>query len=175
MRPDSHRERLLRIMSLGPVIPVVTLADASQALPLARALLAGSVKVIEMTLRTQAGLFAIETIAREMPDVEIGAGTVLDDRQMAAVASAGARFAVSPINPTPLSPNSTTGPCASLRVLHPCKAAEGGDALDGSAFWSTVARKWTDRGQAENRRSPAQELTGAYYHAFTNGSIRQKS
>ncbi len=84
------------IMRLGPVIPVVTLLDAAQAVPLARALVAGGIRVIEMTLRTPAGLDAIRRIAAELPEVVIGAGTVLTSDQADAAIKAGAVFLVSP-------------------------------------------------------------------------------
>lgn len=79
-----------------PVMPVVVINDARQAVPLAEALAEGGLRGIEITLRTPAGLASIAAIAKEMPDFIVGAGTVLDDAQMRAVADAGAGFAVSP-------------------------------------------------------------------------------
>ncbi len=84
------------ILLAAPVIPVVIIDDLTQAVPLARALVAGGLPVIEITLRTQAGLEAIRAIAAEVPDAIVGAGTVLDAAQLADVTKAGARFAVSP-------------------------------------------------------------------------------
>jgi 2-dehydro-3-deoxyphosphogluconate aldolase/(4S)-4-hydroxy-2-oxoglutarate aldolase len=80
----------------GPVIAVVTLERAEDARPLAAALAAGGVRVVEVTLRTPAALAAIEAIAAHVPDVAGGAGTVISPRDFAAAAAAGARFAVSP-------------------------------------------------------------------------------
>jgi 2-dehydro-3-deoxyphosphogluconate aldolase/(4S)-4-hydroxy-2-oxoglutarate aldolase len=80
----------------GPVIAVVTLERAEDARPLAAALVAGGVRVVEVTLRTPAAVAAIEAIAAHVPDVAVGAGTVLTPRDFAAAAAAGARFAVSP-------------------------------------------------------------------------------
>jgi 2-dehydro-3-deoxyphosphogluconate aldolase/(4S)-4-hydroxy-2-oxoglutarate aldolase len=80
----------------GPVIAVVTLERAEDARPLAAALAAGGVRVLEVTLRTPAALAAIEAIATHSPEVTVGAGTVLGPRDFAAAADAGARFAVSP-------------------------------------------------------------------------------
>jgi 2-dehydro-3-deoxyphosphogluconate aldolase/(4S)-4-hydroxy-2-oxoglutarate aldolase len=80
----------------APVIPVVIIDELAQAIPLARALVAGGLPVIEITLRTPAGLEAIRAIAAEVPGAIVGAGTVLDAAQLAAVTQAGARFAVSP-------------------------------------------------------------------------------
>jgi 2-dehydro-3-deoxyphosphogluconate aldolase/(4S)-4-hydroxy-2-oxoglutarate aldolase len=62
--------------TVGPVVPVVVLDDAAQAVPLARALAAGGVKVMEVTLRTLAGVAAIERVAAEVPEVLVGAGSV---------------------------------------------------------------------------------------------------
>ena len=77
-------------------IPVVTFADVKDAVPVARALLAGGVSVIEVTLRTPAGLEAMRLLRSECPDMMMGAGTVLSAAQADAVAEAGAKFLVSP-------------------------------------------------------------------------------
>lgn len=84
------------IANHGPVIPVIVLESVAHALPLARALLAGGVKVLEVTLRTPAGLPAIEAIARELPEAVVGVGTALDAADARRALDAGARFAVSP-------------------------------------------------------------------------------
>jgi 2-dehydro-3-deoxyphosphogluconate aldolase/(4S)-4-hydroxy-2-oxoglutarate aldolase len=83
-------------LSAAGVVPVVVLNDAAHAVPLARALLAGGVGVIELTLRTAAGLAAIKAIATEVPDMLVGAGTVLTTEQVREVKAAGAAFAVAP-------------------------------------------------------------------------------
>jgi 2-dehydro-3-deoxyphosphogluconate aldolase / (4S)-4-hydroxy-2-oxoglutarate aldolase len=83
-------------LTLSPVIPVVTLADAATAVALAQALLRGGVRVIEVTLRNDQGLKAIEAIARAVPQMKVGAGTVLSGADLRAAAAAGASFAVSP-------------------------------------------------------------------------------
>ena len=93
MNPQAGLEPVLRA---APVIPVVTLDDAAQAVPLARALVQGGLPVIEITLRTPAGLEAIRAIAAEVPEAIPGAGTVLTLQQMDDVVRAGARFIVSP-------------------------------------------------------------------------------
>jgi 2-dehydro-3-deoxyphosphogluconate aldolase/(4S)-4-hydroxy-2-oxoglutarate aldolase len=80
----------------GPVIPVIVLQRADDAVPLARALIAGGVRVLEVTLRTPAALAAIAAIARDVPDAIVGAGTVRSDADARAAHAAGARFAVSP-------------------------------------------------------------------------------
>jgi 2-dehydro-3-deoxyphosphogluconate aldolase / (4S)-4-hydroxy-2-oxoglutarate aldolase len=87
---------LAELLARSPVLPVVTIADAATAVPLARALLAGGLSVIEVTLRTPAAAEAIARIAGEVEDVVVGAGTVLSAREMAAAEQAGAQFAVSP-------------------------------------------------------------------------------
>lgn len=78
------------------VLPVVTIEAVDQAVPLAHALLQGGLSAIEVTLRTSAGLPGIEAIARQVPQMMVGAGTVLSPADLTAVAEAGARFALSP-------------------------------------------------------------------------------
>jgi len=87
---------IAEVVGASPVMPVVVLEDAIQAEPLARALAAGGVGVIEVTLRTPTALDAIRRIADAVPDMLVGAGTVLDGEQARAAAAAGARFLVSP-------------------------------------------------------------------------------
>jgi 2-dehydro-3-deoxyphosphogluconate aldolase / (4S)-4-hydroxy-2-oxoglutarate aldolase len=86
----------LQVMQDAPVIPVIVLSDVSQAVPLARALVAGGIRMLEVTLRTPQALACIEAIARELPEAVIGAGTVRSAADVQACAMAGARFAVSP-------------------------------------------------------------------------------
>lgn len=84
------------ILKAAPVIPVVIIDDLADAVPLARALVAGGLPVIEITLRTQAGLEAIRAIAAEVPGAIVGVGTVITPAQYRQAANAGAKFAVSP-------------------------------------------------------------------------------
>lgn len=84
------------VLALSRFIPVVTIERAEQAVPLARALVAGGVRVIEVTLRTEAALAAIRAIAAEVPEMTAGAGTCLQPEDLAQAAAARARFAVSP-------------------------------------------------------------------------------
>jgi 2-dehydro-3-deoxyphosphogluconate aldolase/(4S)-4-hydroxy-2-oxoglutarate aldolase len=79
-----------------PVMPVVVLDEPAQAVPLGKALLAGGIDAVEITLRTAAGLDGIRALAAELPDLEVGAGSVLVPGQVDQVVSAGARFVVSP-------------------------------------------------------------------------------
>lgn len=84
------------ILSTNRVVPVVVLDDAAQAVPLAQALLKGGVKTMEITLRTAAGLAAIEAVARNVPEIIVGAGTVTSPEQYEDAVNAGAKFVVSP-------------------------------------------------------------------------------
>jgi 2-dehydro-3-deoxyphosphogluconate aldolase/(4S)-4-hydroxy-2-oxoglutarate aldolase len=84
------------ILKSGPVMPVITLDDPAKAVPLARALVAGGIRAIEITLRTGAALEAVHAIAAEVPEAIPGVGTVLTTADYAAAAKAGARFAISP-------------------------------------------------------------------------------
>lgn len=84
------------VLDLAPVVPVVVLEDAADAVPLARALVAGGLPAIEVTLRTAAALDAIKAIAAEVPDAVVGAGTVISARNVSDTVAAGARFLVSP-------------------------------------------------------------------------------
>ena len=86
----------LSLASHGPVIPVIVLQRVEEAVPLAEALLAGGVKVLEVTLRTPVALRCIEAIARALPEAIVGAGTVRSAVDAQAARDAGSRFAVSP-------------------------------------------------------------------------------
>ncbi|MBS3021058.1 KHG/KDPG aldolase [Comamonas sp. PE63] len=86
----------LSIMQDAPVIPVIVLHSTEHAVPMAEALLAGGIRVLEVTLRTPQGLACIEAIAKQLPEAIVGAGTVRNATDAAAAARAGARFAVSP-------------------------------------------------------------------------------
>ena len=80
----------------SPVIPVIVLHEIAHAVPMARALVAGGVRMLEVTLRTPQALACIEAIARDCPQAVVGAGTVRSVADAQAAAQAGARFAVSP-------------------------------------------------------------------------------
>jgi 2-dehydro-3-deoxyphosphogluconate aldolase / (4S)-4-hydroxy-2-oxoglutarate aldolase len=86
----------LQIMQDAPVIPVIVLNDVAHAVPMARALVAGGVRMLEVTLRTPQALACIEAIAKAVPEAIVGAGTVRTKADAQAAAMAGARFAVSP-------------------------------------------------------------------------------
>ena len=86
----------LQVMRDAPVIPVIVLSEVAHAVPLARALVAGGIRMLEVTLRTPVALACIEAIAREVPEAVAGAGTVRSAADAQAAAMAGAQFAVSP-------------------------------------------------------------------------------
>ena len=87
---------LLDIMQSSAVIPVIAIDDLAHAVPLARALVAGGIRVLEVTLRTAYGLAAIRAIAEQVPDAIVGVGTLTQPAQFAAARDAGAVFGVSP-------------------------------------------------------------------------------
>jgi 2-dehydro-3-deoxyphosphogluconate aldolase/(4S)-4-hydroxy-2-oxoglutarate aldolase len=87
---------LIAILSAAPVVPVLTVEDRAMAVPLARALVAGGLTALEVTLRTAAGLDCIRAIAGEVEGAMVGAGTVLTAGQLNEATRAGARFLVSP-------------------------------------------------------------------------------
>ena len=84
------------ILATGPVLPVVVIDDPAHAVPLAKAMVAGGLRAIEITLRTEHALAAVRAIAAEVPDAIPGVGTVLTPADFDAAAAAGARFAISP-------------------------------------------------------------------------------
>ena len=89
-------EKLLSTLKLQPVVPVLIIEDAKSAVPLARALVAGGLKAIEITLRTAAALEAVRLVAREVEGAVVGAGTILNASHYAAAVDAGSQFIVSP-------------------------------------------------------------------------------
>jgi len=99
-----------QILTSGPVVPVIVINKLEHAVPLAKALVAGGVRVLEVTLRTACAVEAIKAIAKEVPDAIIGAGTVLNPEQLAEVTAAGAQFAISPGLTEPLLKVANTGP-----------------------------------------------------------------
>lgn len=92
----SGKLTALQVMQDSPVIPVIVLTDVAQAVLMARALVAGGIRMLEVTLRTPQALACIEAIARDVPEAVVGAGTVRNSSDAQASAMAGARFIVSP-------------------------------------------------------------------------------
>jgi 2-dehydro-3-deoxyphosphogluconate aldolase/(4S)-4-hydroxy-2-oxoglutarate aldolase len=132
------------LLSAVPVLPVVVLDDPAHAVPLARALLAGGVCVIEITLRTPAALDVIRAIAGDVPGVVVGAGTVTTPGQVRQAVAAGAQFLVSP---------GTTGQLLDAMddAALPC--------LPGVATASEIMRL-LERGQREMKFFPAEASGG---------------
>ncbi|MAH37096.1 MAG: keto-deoxy-phosphogluconate aldolase [Alphaproteobacteria bacterium] len=85
-----------KILSLGPVMPVIVIEQSNHAIPLGEALLAGGIKTIEITLRTSAALNAIEQLAQHLPEIYVGAGTILTKENATQAKNSGAKFCVSP-------------------------------------------------------------------------------
>ncbi|WP_411289271.1 bifunctional 4-hydroxy-2-oxoglutarate aldolase/2-dehydro-3-deoxy-phosphogluconate aldolase [Phenylobacterium sp.] len=137
------------ILARAPVIPVLVIDDLDHAVPLGRALVAGGLSVLEVTLRTPAAMDCIRAMAQEVQGAVVGAGTVLTPAARQAAADAGARFAVSPglmegehaDGPTPLLPGIATATelMAGLRAgfsafkLFPANVAGGIDAVKAFA------------------------------------------
>ena len=119
------------LVSKSPVIPVLTIERAADAVPLARALVAGGLPVIEVTLRTKAALDAIRAIAGEVPDCIVGVGTVTRVADIAAAIAAGAKYLVSPGTPAELAAALAE---ASVPVLPGCATVSEAMALSGRGF-----------------------------------------
>lgn len=94
----EQADQIARLRRCG-VVPVVTIHELSQAVPLARALAEGGLDMIEVTLRTECALEAIEAICDDVPEVCVGAGTILSEGDVDAAGKAGAAFLVSPATP----------------------------------------------------------------------------
>lgn len=143
----SKTDNLLATLKLQPVVPVIIIDDAKSAVPLARALVAGGLKAIEITLRTPAALDAIKAVAEEVEGAVAGAGTVLDGRQWDLAVKAGSRFIVSP--------------GAGTSVLD---AADQSDVplLPGTAT-ATEVMTVRDRGYSVMKFFPAEQAGGAPY------------
>ena len=84
------------LFAMGPIVPVLVIDDVKTAVPIAEALLASDVKVLEVTLRTESALEVISTIAKEVPEAIVGAGTVINGQQLQQTIDAGSKFAISP-------------------------------------------------------------------------------
>ncbi|MDU4290377.1 bifunctional 4-hydroxy-2-oxoglutarate aldolase/2-dehydro-3-deoxy-phosphogluconate aldolase [Mixta calida] len=84
------------ILTTGPVVPVIVVNDLAHAVPMAKALVAGGVRVLEVTLRTPVAMDALKAIIQDVPDAIVGAGTVIYTQQLAEVTAAGAQFVISP-------------------------------------------------------------------------------
>ena len=135
------------LLSLAPVVPVVVLDDLAHAVPVARALVAGGLPVIELTLRTPVALDAIAAIAAEVPEILVGAGTITSPELVGRAVEAGAQFLVSPGTTSTL-----------LREL----AGSGVPFLPGTATVSE-AMAVLEAGFSEMKFFPAEASGGAAY------------
>ncbi|ACL59412.1 bifunctional 4-hydroxy-2-oxoglutarate aldolase/2-dehydro-3-deoxy-phosphogluconate aldolase [Methylobacterium nodulans] len=93
---ESRLARLDALLTDAPVIPVITVPELAQAVPLARALVAGGIRTLEITLRTPVARDAARAIIAEVPEAVVGIGTVLTPHDLQAAHDLGARFALSP-------------------------------------------------------------------------------
>lgn len=93
---DFHRERVRAVLASSPLIPVIAINDPDDAVPLCQALVDGGINVLEITLRTEHGVKAIEQVRKAIPDAWVGAGTVTSIAQYRQVEAAGAQFVITP-------------------------------------------------------------------------------
>ncbi|MDT9697934.1 bifunctional 4-hydroxy-2-oxoglutarate aldolase/2-dehydro-3-deoxy-phosphogluconate aldolase [Streptomyces sp. P17] len=145
------------VLDLAPVLPVVVIEDPADAVPLARALVAGGLPAIEVTLRTPGALHAIRAIADEVPDAVVGAGTVITPEQVTEAVGAGARFLVSP---------------GWTDVLLEAMRASGVPFLPGVSTTSEVVAL-LQRGVREMKFFPAQAAGGTAYLKSLSGPLPQ--
>jgi len=145
------------VLDLAPVVPVVVIEDAADAVPLARALVAGGLPAIEVTLRTPAALDAVRAIAAEVPEAVVGTGTVVTPEQVTASVAAGARFLVSP---------------GWTDVLLDAMRASGVPFLPGVSTVSEVVAL-LERGVREMKFFPAQAAGGTAYLKSLAGPLPQ--
>ncbi len=96
MTKNNWKIQPAEVLNAGPVMPVMVIQNLEDAVPLAQALVAGGIKVLEITLRTPIALDAIRLISREVKDAIVGAGTITTPEQLRAAEDAGAVFAISP-------------------------------------------------------------------------------
>ncbi len=156
MTPQAASKAIAEICALAPVVPVLVIRDPAHARPLAEALIAGGLPVLEVTLRTPAALAAIAEMAR-VPGGRVGAGTVLTPDDARAARAAGAAFAVSP--------GATDG------LLEACEA-EGLPLLPGAATASEAMRLLA-RGYSVQKFFPAEAAGGVPALKALSGPIPQ--
>lgn len=129
----THHDPIANALASAPIIPVVTIGDANDAVPLATALREGGIRSIEITLRNDAGLPAIEAVAKAGLDIMVGAGTITEVSQLRQVYDLGAQFAVSPgTTPALLAAAQKTSLCYLPGVITPSEiiqAVEYGQSL----------------------------------------------
>ncbi|MCX4909173.1 bifunctional 4-hydroxy-2-oxoglutarate aldolase/2-dehydro-3-deoxy-phosphogluconate aldolase [Streptomyces sp. NBC_00878] len=155
--PLSTAPPSLSVLELAPVIPVVVVDDVADAVPLARALVAGGLPAIEVTLRTPVALDAIRAVADAVPAAVVGAGTVISPEQVAQSVAAGARFLVSP---------------GWTDVLLDAMKASGVPFLPGVSTTSEVVAL-LERGVRDMKFFPAQASGGTAYLEALAGPLPQ--
>ncbi|ELP64838.1 bifunctional 4-hydroxy-2-oxoglutarate aldolase/2-dehydro-3-deoxy-phosphogluconate aldolase [Streptomyces turgidiscabies] len=145
------------VLGLAPVVPVVVVEELVDAVPLARALVAGGLPVIEVTLRTPVALDAIRAVADAVPDAVVGAGTLISPAQVSDALAAGARFLVSP---------------GWTDVLLESMRASGVPFLPGVSTASEVVAL-LERGVREMKFFPAEAAGGTAYLRSLSGPLPQ--
>ncbi|WP_297747389.1 bifunctional 4-hydroxy-2-oxoglutarate aldolase/2-dehydro-3-deoxy-phosphogluconate aldolase [uncultured Tessaracoccus sp.] len=143
------------LIALSPVIPVVKVPSADAAVEVARALLRGGVRIIELTLRTPAGMDAIRAIASDVPEMAVGAGTVTKPEQVNGALDAGAQFIVTPGAPAEL-----------VRAVH----ATGAPALLGAGTVSEMMAL-ANAGWKTLKFFPAEAAGGTKYLSSVRGPL----
>ncbi|MFE0494030.1 bifunctional 4-hydroxy-2-oxoglutarate aldolase/2-dehydro-3-deoxy-phosphogluconate aldolase [Streptomyces albidoflavus] len=145
------------VLELAPVLPVVVVDDPADAVPMARALVAGGLRAVEVTLRTAGALEAIRAIGAEVPEAVVGAGTVVSPETVDAAVGAGARFLVSP---------------ACTETLLVSMRASAVPFLPGVSTASEVLAL-LERGVREMKFFPAEAAGGAPYLKSLAGPLPQ--
>ncbi len=90
------QDKIIEVLQISPIIPVVVIEDIKDAVPLAQSLIEGGIHIIEVTLRSSCALEAIELIAKNVPKMRVGAGTILNPTQLEQAQNRGAEFLISP-------------------------------------------------------------------------------
>ncbi|WP_120935084.1 bifunctional 4-hydroxy-2-oxoglutarate aldolase/2-dehydro-3-deoxy-phosphogluconate aldolase [Helicobacter pylori] len=90
------QDKIIEILQISPIVPVVVIEDIKDAVPLAQSLIEGGIQIIEVTLRSSCALEAIELIAKNVPKMRVGAGTILNPAQLEQAQNRGAEFLISP-------------------------------------------------------------------------------
>ncbi len=90
------QDKTIEVLQISPIIPVVVIEDIKDAVPLAQSLVEGGIQIIEVTLRSSCALEAIELIAKNVPKMRVGAGTILNPTQLEQAQNRGAEFLISP-------------------------------------------------------------------------------
>ncbi|GHR26840.1 ketohydroxyglutarate aldolase [Helicobacter pylori] len=90
------QDKIIEVLQISPIVPVVVIENIKDAVPLAQSLVKGGIQIIEVTLRSSCALEAIELIAKNVPKMRVGAGTILNPTQLEQTQNRGAEFLISP-------------------------------------------------------------------------------